>query len=65
MHAVSDVQDTPLKLPGLGVGWTVHVEPFQCAASVPAPPNPTAKQEVADVHETALKLPDPPGLGVG
>jgi hypothetical protein len=67
VHAVSEVQDTPEKAanwPGLCVVWGVHVAPFQCAASVPVPPKPTAKHDEADVQDTALKLPDPPGLGV-
>ena len=56
---------------GLGVGWIVQLVPFQDAANVRSPPAllllvPTAVQDVADSHHTALSvLPaDPVGLGV-
>ena len=48
---------------GMGMVWIVQVLPSQNSASVaPAPLFPTAVQAVADVHETAFRLPP---LGVG
>jgi hypothetical protein len=61
VHAEADVHDTAVNsgLPrvplGLGVGWMAQAVPFHRSASVTLPENPTAVQDVADVHDTARK----------
>jgi hypothetical protein len=69
VHAEAEVHETADRLLlvaplGVGVVWVVQVLPSQNSASVaPAPLFPTAVQAVADVHETAFRLP-PLGVGV-
>jgi hypothetical protein len=62
-QASAPVHDTPsssvLVAPlGLGVGWTDQVDPFQASAKVKTVEayvySPTATQEFAAVHDTAL-----------
>src|SRR6516165_7824415 len=71
MHIVGDVHETPPRnaegrlspKPGVGVVWIFQVLPSQNSASVARMPLfPTAMQAVADVHETAFRL--PPLVGV-
>jgi len=67
VHFVADVHDTPRRLLlggplGLGVVWIVQLVPSQRSANVPplpmlGPDSPTAVHAVADVHETAFRLP--------
>jgi hypothetical protein len=78
VHAVADVQDTPLRplnndVPRATV-WTVQLIPVQRSATVTPGTQanahamivPTPEQAVAEVHETAYRgLPVfPPGLGM-
>jgi len=61
VHAVADVQDTPLRKPppcgGLAVAWMAHRVPFHRSARVPAREPPTAVHADADVQDTALRPP--------
>jgi hypothetical protein len=69
VHADAEVHDTADRLLlvaplGMGTVWIVQVLPSQPSARVaPAPLFPTAVQVVAEVHETAFRLP-PLGVGV-
>jgi len=51
---------------GLGVGWMLQLEPFQCWAKVPELEVPTAVHAEADGHDTAFRKLNcaPAGLGV-
>src|ERR1700722_16113831 len=62
-------QDTPLRsLPvkpaALGVGTTVHVDPFHCSASVLSSFPPTAMHSVALAQLTEFRKTDPLSAGV-
>jgi hypothetical protein len=70
LQLAADVQATPLRKlnsapEGFGVGWMLHLVPFQCSAKVPEFEPPTAVHDDAEVHDTPLS-PAPPcgGLGV-
>jgi len=70
-QALRDVQDTPrskvwVEPGGCGLGWILHVVPFQRSTSVAvAGPHPTAVQASPDVHDTAASAPPPVTIGVG
>ena len=64
MQLTGETQEIPVSdgdRPGLGVGWTVQVRPFQTSARVPAD-WPTAVQCDAAAQETPLKTPPAPGV---
>jgi hypothetical protein len=70
MQSVAEVHATLARLLvraplGLGVGWIVHVMPFQCSASVVPSLDPTAVHAVTEVHETPLRLLLVAPLGAG
>jgi hypothetical protein len=69
MHAVADVQATPLRKPlpwgALGVAWTDQRVPFHRSASGPAPDPPTAVHADAEVQDTPFRAPPWDRLGVG
>ena len=61
-------QDTPLKTfplkpVSLGLGTTVHVDPFHCSASVLSSFSPTAMHSVAVAQLTASRKVDPLSAG--
>jgi hypothetical protein len=57
VHALADVQDTASSaLSPIAASRTSHLLPFQLSASgPPAPSPPTAMQNAADVHDTAVR----------
>ena len=63
MQSLAVVQETPsngwgsTEIPGLAVGWTVQVVPFQLSANGAPWPWPTAVQLFAAGHEIASRLP--------
>ena len=67
VHAVAEVHDTPRRLLlggplGLGVVWIVQLVPSYRSANVPrlpmpGPVSPTAVHALADMQETAFRLP--------
>jgi hypothetical protein len=70
VHAVADVQDTPLSSPLPGAGWIFQVAPFHRSARSKDLPlalvyEPTAVQAVDDEQDTALSWLEagPTGLG--
>src|SRR5215470_6661520 len=78
VHAVAEVQDTPLRNAlrpagaGLKVGTIRQVWPSHRSASVPryspvagSSSPPTARQDDRDGHETPVRVPPSAGLGVG
>src|SRR6266536_2190111 len=59
VHARADVQDTACRSSSPGtVARTAHLRPFQRSERAPAALSPpTAMQNVADVHDTAVRKP--------
>src|SRR5580658_7844573 len=49
------VKSFPLKPVRLGLGTTVHVDPFHCSTSVASSPSPTAMHSVALAQLTACR----------
>jgi hypothetical protein len=69
VHALSDVQDTPDRVPawaplGLGVVWIVQVVPSQLSAKLLPAATPTAVHAVAEVHDTPDRALIELGFGV-
>ena len=70
MHQLRATQETPysrldFEPAGLGACCTVHWTPFQCSMRARSFVSPAAMQSVDDVHETARKELNFPGLSGG
>src|SRR5215469_14824616 len=66
LQLAADVQATPLRKlncapDGFGVGWMLHLVPFQRSAKVPEFENPTAVHDTAEGQATPKRTPPPDG----